>query len=373
MTEERKIEALIIGCGNIGRVYGYHLFKGGAKVHYYVREHHRANLTKNPLRMHRLSSSIRFFNKSKTEKFSDYTVTTDTDIMSGYAPSLPEQLDYVIFTVPINRFSEGSWLKTLINFLNNKYQKNVYYTCPVPDETGMQRIVDLGIDKTQLISGQTNTCSYFAPLANQKIEPRGKETAKKDEEENNPNKVIVYYTASPECFGNLTKEAKDATNKLVGVLKKGGLNSVNIGKDTQYGLLTYVGMPVFVGFAMYNWNLLNAAKDFVTMTILTAAISETCQIVLKKTNNKCSSIIKLIPFIPTLLFCFALIFIHFFSTCISSYDVEAFCNAHFNVKLSEQTDYGINIINKEAEKYNVSIVNFQSLVEKYKKSLKKDE
>ncbi|ORX81228.1 hypothetical protein BCR32DRAFT_268382 [Anaeromyces robustus] len=373
MTEERQTEVLIIGCGNIGRVYGYHLFKGGAKIHFYVREHHRENLTKYPLRMHRLSSPIRFCNKSSTEKFSDYTITTDTDIANGNAPNLPEQLDYVIFAVPINRFSEGDWLKTLITFLNNKYQKNVYYACPVPDETRMQRIVDMGIDKSQLISGQTNTCSYFAPLANQKIEPRGKETAKKDSEDSNPNKVIVYCTTSPECLGQLTEEAKDATDKLVKILNKGGLNTVNVGKDTEYGLITYVGIPVFVGFAMYDWNLLNAGKDIVTMTTLTGAISETAQIVMKKTNNQCNSIIKMIPFIPTLLFCFALIVIHFFSLYVSSFDIEAFCNAHFNVKLNEQTDYGIEFINREAEEYNVSITNFQTLLKKYKDSVKKDE
>jgi len=372
MTEERQTEVLIIGCGNIGRVYGYHLFKGGAKVHYYVREHNKENLTKYPLRLHRLSSIIRYCNKSSTEKFSDYTVTTDTDIANGNAPNLPEQLDYVIFAVPANRLNEGDWLKTLITFLNNKYQKNVYYACPIPDETSMQRIVDMGIDKTQLISGQTNTCSYFAPLATQRFEARGEETAKKDAEENNPNKVIVYCTNGPELLGDLTEEAKDATNKLVSILNKGGLSTSNISKDTQYGLTLYVGIPVFAAFAMYDWNFLNASKDIVTMTTLTGALSETSQIVMKKTNNQCGLLIKAIPFIPTFLFCFGLLVIHFMSAYVLSFDMEAFLNAHFNVKLHEQTDYGIDVVNSEAEKYNVDIKNFQSLIKKYKESTKKD-
>jgi len=171
---------------------------------------------------------IRWLNTSTTEKFSNYTVTTDTDIAKGEAPNLPEKLDYVIFTVPAHRLAEGDWLKKLITFLNNKYQKNIYYTCPIPDETEMQRIIDMGVDKTQIISGQTNTCSYFAPLANQRIEPRGEETAKKDDEENNPNKVIVYCNTAPETFGNITEEAKDATDKLVEVLKKGGTKRNNV-------------------------------------------------------------------------------------------------------------------------------------------------
>jgi len=86
----------------------------------------------------------------------------------------------------------------------------------------MQRFIDMGIDKTQIIAGQTNTCSYFAPLANQRFEPRGEEIAKKDSEEDNPNKVIVYCTTFPETYGELTKEAKDATDKFVDLLKKGG-------------------------------------------------------------------------------------------------------------------------------------------------------
>jgi len=164
---------------------------------------------------------IRWLNSSKTEKFSDYTVTTDEDIAKGIAPNLPEQLDYVIFAVPAHRLAEGDWLKNLITFLNNKYQNNVYYTSPVPDETEMQRIIDMGIDKTQLISSQTNICSYFAPLANQRIEPRG-EAAKKEDEENNPNKVIVYCNMGPETFGQYTEEAKEATDDLVELLNSGG-------------------------------------------------------------------------------------------------------------------------------------------------------
>ncbi|OUM59151.1 hypothetical protein PIROE2DRAFT_15409 [Piromyces sp. E2] len=208
-------------------VYGYHLFKAGAKIHFYVREHNKQNLTNYPLRMHRLTSVFRILNKSKTEKFSDYTITTDTDVANDNAPNLPEQLDYVIFAVPSHHFDEGNWLKTLISFLDKKYQKNVYYTSPIPDHTGMQRIVDMGIDKTQIITGQTNICSYFAPLATQKFEPRGKEAAKKDAEEENPNKVIVYCATLPEVFGELTEEAKDATNELVGLLNKGGTFKLN--------------------------------------------------------------------------------------------------------------------------------------------------
>jgi len=172
--------------------------------------------------MHGLSSVIRLCNKTSTEKFSDYTVTTDKDISNGNAPNLPEHLDYVIFTVPAHRLSEGDWLKTLITFINDKYQKNVYYTSPIPDETGMERLLNMGIDKSQLIAGQTNVCSYFAPLADQKYEPRSKDIIEKDNEEKNPNKVIVFCPTIPDIVGNLTEEAKEAADKYVNILNKGG-------------------------------------------------------------------------------------------------------------------------------------------------------
>jgi len=371
MSEERQIEVLIVGAGNIGRVYGYHISKAGAKVHFYVREHNRQNLTNYPLRVHRLSSMIRWLNNSKTEKFSDYTVTTDEDIAKGVAPNLPEQLDYVIFAVPANRLAEGDWLKNLITFLNNKYQKNVYYTSPIPDETEMQRIIDMGIDKTQLISAQTNTCSYFAPLANQKIEPRG-EAAKKEDEEDNPNKVIVYCNTGPETFGQFTEEAKDATDDLVELLNKGDLPAQNIGKETQYGTFGLFITPIFVGFSMYNWNFYNAGRDINTMTYVIAALCETAQIVMKKTNNNCSPVIKMIPFVPTLLFCSILIFLHFVATNVITFDMETFLNAHFKLKLGEQTDYLTEVVKKEGEKYEVSLTNLNKVVNKYNEIVKKN-
>jgi len=373
MSEERQIEVLIVGAGNIGRVYGYHLFKGGAKIHYYVREHHKQNLTNYPLRMHRLSSLIRWCNKSTTEKFSDYSIITDTDISSGNTSNLPEHLDYVIFTVPAHRLDEGDWLINLVTFLNYKYKNEVYYTSPAPDETGMQRLVDFGIQKSQLISAQTNVCSYYAPLADQKIEPRGKEGAKKDDEEDNPNKVIVYCPTVPESVGELTTDGIDAANKLVKILNKGGLKTLNIGKDTQYGLFGLLATPAFAGFAIYDWNFLDAGKDLALMALMMAALCETANIIMKKTKNQCSFIVKAIPFIPSLCFAFAVIFAHFVSTYIFTFDFEAFCNAHFNVKLGEQTDYWTRIITKDAETYGVNIMNFKKLIAKYEEITKKDE
>jgi len=373
MSEERQPEILVVGAGNIGRVYGYHLFKAGAKIHFYVREHNRQNLTNYPLRMHRLTSVFRFLNKSKTEKFSDYTVTTDTDIASGNAPNLPENLDYVVFAVPCHHLSEGDWLKTLINFLNNKYQKNIYYTSPIPDETSMQRIIDMGVDKTQIISGQTNTCSYFAPLETQKFEPRGEAAAKKDAEEDNPNKVIVYCSTLKETFGQFTDEAKEATDKLVGLLNKGGLSAVNINKDTQYEIMSTLVVPFIAISSMYDWNFYNLGRDISTVSLLLSAMSEIAQIIIKKTDNKVSSVIKVFSYIPTLPFASILIFMHFFSLYVASFDFEAFCKAHFTVKLGDQTDFFASVIRKDAEKYTVDITHFNEIMDKYHSSLKKSE
>ncbi|ORX49724.1 hypothetical protein BCR36DRAFT_412690 [Piromyces finnis] len=371
--EERQPEILVVGAGNIGRVYGYHLFKAGAKIHFYIREHNKQNLTKYPLRIHRLTSAFRFLNKSTTEKFSDYTITTDTDVASGNTPNLPEQLDYVVFAVPCNRLGEGDWLKTLISYLNNKYQKNVYYTSPIPDETSMQRIIDMGVDKSQIISGQTNICSYFAPLENQKFEPRGEECAKKDKEEDNLNKVIVYCTTIPEVYGKLTEEAKEATNAFINLLNKGGINAVNIDKDTQYGIICVMAAPFLAVCSMYNWDLFNLGRDINTVTLLTTALCETSQTVMKKTDNKCSFLVKAIPFVPSLLFSSILIFVHFISLYICSFDIEAFCHAHFKVKLGEQTDYFASVVRSDAEKYNVDITHFNKIMDNYHSFEKKSE
>jgi len=178
--------------------------------------------------MHQLTSSVRWNNKSVTEKFSDFNVITDKDIASGNAPNLPEHLDYVVIAIPPNRLDEGDWLKTLVTFLNNKYSKNIYYTSPAPDLSGMQRYMDLGIDKSHLISGQIGCDSFYVPIPNQKFEARPLDIAKKDDEEENPNGVIVYCQSGKETFGELTKEAKEATDNLVSILNNGGKTSHNI-------------------------------------------------------------------------------------------------------------------------------------------------
>ncbi|KAL6632989.1 hypothetical protein LY90DRAFT_670084 [Neocallimastix californiae] len=373
MTEERPVEVLIVGAGNIGRVYGYHLFKGGAKVHFYVREHNKQNLSNNPLVMHGLSSVIRWCNKTSTIKFSDYTVTTDTDIANGNAPNLPEHLDYVIFSVPSHHLGEGNWLKTLVTFINNKYQKNVYYTSPIPDETNMERYLDMGVEKSQLIAGQTNVSSYFAPLADQKYEPRSKEILEKDNEEKNPNKVTIFIPFFSEVVGNLTEEAKEATDKYVKILNKGGLKTVNIGKDTEYGINAILLVPILAGFSMYNWNFYDVGRDLKTMSLITASLRETSSIILKKTKDQNNSMIKAISFVPSILFASFLILFHFISLYIFSLDFEAFCNAHFNVKLGEQTDYWNNILSNDAEKYGIDISNLKKLMKQYKESSKKNE
>jgi len=122
---------------------------------------------------------------------------------------------------------------------------------------------------------------------------------------------------------------------------------------------------------MYNWNLYDAGRDVNTMTYVTAALCETAQIIMKKTKNNCSFIIKLISFVPTLIFCSMLIFLHFLATNVVTFDLEAFFNAHFKVKLGEQADYLAEVVEKEGEKYNISLNNFNKILNKYNEIIKK--
>jgi len=379
MAEKIKSEVLIVGAGNIGRVYGYHLFKGGAKVHYYIREHNKQNFINYPLRMHQLTSSVRWFNHSRTEKFSDYSVVTDTEIANGSDSNLPEKLDYVIFTVPAHRLGEGEWFKNLVTILNNKYKKNIYYSSPAPDITNMKRFMDMGIDKSQLISGQIGCDCYFAPLKNQRFEARGIENAKKDDEEDNPNPVVVYCQSGKETFGELSKETKEATDNLVSILNNGGLNAQNINKDTEYGMRFPMMLPVFMSYTIYDWNFFEVAKHFRIMTLATGSLREIAKIIRKKTNDQCGFSVKAMSYLPTLrlssVFFFPVFsFLHLFATRVSSMDIEAMGNENYNGKSKDQTDFLIDYLQKDGIKYNVNMSNFNKLVEKYRSrsSLKKN-
>jgi len=376
MSLEKKAEILIVGAGSIGRVYGYHFWKGGANVHFYIREHNKENLTKYPLRMHKLSSSVRWFNKSETKKFSEYNVITDNEIKNNNATNLPSQLDYVIFTLPAHRINEGEWLQFLVSFLNNKYQKKVYFSSPAPVISGMQRFIDIGIDKNKIISGQIGCDCYYAPIDNQSFEARDIEIAKKDDEENNPNKVIVYYQSGQELFGGLTSEAKEATNKLAIILNQGGLNAKSIDRDTEYGIRFPIMTPMFMSYTIYNWNFAEVAKHFPIMSLVTGSFREIATVVKKKNNNQCGFPIKAMSYMPiacltSFLFCPFFYTLHLYAKYVSSFDVEALGNSNYNGKLREQTNYIINYICNEATKNNVKLSNFNKLVEKYKLSQKK--
>jgi len=325
--------------------------------------------------MHQLTSSVRWSNKSITEKYSDFNVITDNDVVNGNTSNLPDHLDYVVFTVPPHRFDEGEWLKTLITFLNNKYSKNVYYVSPVPVISGMEHLVEFGIDKNQLISGQIGCDSFLAPVPDQKFEARPKEVAEKDDEEDNPNGVIVYIQSGEETFGELNKEAKEATDKLVSLLNNGGLKAKNIGKDTEYGIRFPMMLPVFMSYTIYNWNFYEVAKHFSIMSLVTGSIREIAQIIRKRTNDQCSFSIKALSYLPTLritsiLFFPVFSFMHLFATRVSSFDVESIGKNNYNGKLRDQTNFLINYLRNDAEKNSVKMPNFDKLVEKYKTAMK---
>jgi len=373
---EKEIQVLIVGAGSIGKVYGYHLSKGGAKVYFYIREHNKDNFTNYPLRMHKMTSSVRWNNKSVTEKFSDFNIITDKDVDNGNTSNMPDHLDYVVFTIPPHRLDEGDWLKTLISFLNNKYSKKVYYASPTPVISGMDHYVDLGIDRNHLISGQIGCDSFLAPIPNQKFEARPLEIAKKDDEEDNPNGVIVYSQSGEETFGEITKEAKEATDKLVSILNNGGLKSKNIGKDTEYGIRFPIMLPVFMSYTIYNWNFFEVAKHFRIMSLATGSLREIAQVIRKRTNDQCSFSIKAMSYMPTLritsfIFFPVFSFMHFFATRVSSIDIESIGNNNYNGKLRDQTNYLINYLRNEAENNSVKMPNFDKLVEKYKTAMKK--
>jgi len=131
--------------------------------------------------------------------------------------------------------------------------------------------------------------------------------------------------------------------------------------------------PFLATCSIYDWNFFNIGRDMNTMTLLSAALCEASQTVMKKTDNKCGFIVKIIPFIPSLLLASFFIFAHFLSLYICSFDIEAFCNAHFKVKLGDQTDYFASIVRNDAEKYNIDISHFNKVMDKYHSSIKKSE
>lgn len=364
MSEISIPEVLIVGAGSIGQVYGYHLNKAGANVHFYVREHNKEKLTSNPLRIHRLSSVLRMLNKSTTESWTNYTVHTDTEVNEG-VDTLPETLTYVIFAVPADKFNTGDWLEKLLN-LTKKRPGKIMYITSLPDESCTVRLTSLGIEKSQIITTQIGMCSYFAPLANQCIEARGKEIAEKDSKDSNPNKVVVYSQVSNEFFGNLVEESNEQTKEFVELMNKGGFTAKKLDGDLKYGLYGMIFMPLLMALAISKWSFWSLATNFKLLVLANASISEDALIQSKRFKDFKNS--YLFIYMPTFALSLSLMVMYALSKYICTFDIEAFCKVHFNDKLHTQTEYWAECIKKYSKEYDVDIRNFEELLDEYNKT-----
>ncbi|KAG4102782.1 hypothetical protein H8356DRAFT_1271830 [Neocallimastix lanati (nom. inval.)] len=150
-----------------------------------------------------------------------------------------------------------------------------------------------------------------------------------------------------------------------------------IGSDTEYGIRFPIMLPLFMGYTIYNWNFCVLSKHFTIMTLVTGSIREISTVISKKLDKNCSFSIKLMTHIPTIrisTICFApfFLFLHFFTTRLSSFNIETIGNNNYNGKLKDQTDFLINFIYEDAKKYNIEMKNFNNLIEKYRVSQKKN-
>ena len=96
------MEILIVGAGAVGRVYGHHLAKGGARVSVWVRPRHEAELRAG-VEVHRVRSR----KKRERERFVPAEVLTTFDAIAA------RRFDQIWLCVPGDALV-GGWIDELL-------------------------------------------------------------------------------------------------------------------------------------------------------------------------------------------------------------------------------------------------------------------
>ncbi|KAJ1549713.1 hypothetical protein HK096_010898, partial [Nowakowskiella sp. JEL0078] len=288
-------KVLIVGAGAVGQVYGYHLSKGGADVHFLVRPYQLEQLSKSPLRLHELSFGlVSVFKKNpiSTNKTKLYHVPKENlhSAINDSVSHIPKDFDAIIITVSASGLRNGNWVSNLWNHVKDSTSNPIVVSF-LPGYEDEQFLVEVAkVPRHRLAEGFITLISWQAPLKNQKFDPLPAseyEVGLPSEQSTNP--VIVYLAQSAQTISPPPKIAgtdNSRTIHVISVIKetfvRGGLDSSVSPTSINKGIVR-VGLAlqiaILVGIESADWSFSKLRSDKKLLALVSSAAKESAKVV----------------------------------------------------------------------------------------------
>lgn len=227
---------LIVGAGATGTVFGAALLKAGARVTYFVREHHRARLQDGIRLNHQGLLSVH------SEDIRGFGVATTPEEVSG------QNIDQVWITTPSDAL-RGPWLPALIAATGN-----AGIVAFQPDPEDMQYIRDQGAVHRTLVQGVIQFSAWQSPLPHEPADRTGITALLP------PGPCALFDADSP------------ASRTITDYLNRGGLRAATKrGMAAHSARLSALMIPVIAGLEIADWKLGQYAGHPVLAVAIAAA------------------------------------------------------------------------------------------------------
>lgn len=215
------MNALVIGAGAIGQVFGHYLQNGGSRVTFFARRE-RAQRIKNGLvlyHLNRRNSRRRPIHFESFEVFSEYLGIED------------QEWDQVYFCIPSDALSE--------NLLEQVSRRSGEATIiKLQPGLGDRRIYMRHFEESRLVSGMISFMSYAAPLPKEKVVRPG----------------IAYWL--PPLLSTPFSGSKNRVKAVVKALNDGGLRArVHGDVESLLGFALAVQAPLTAGLECSYWSI----------------------------------------------------------------------------------------------------------------------
>lgn len=211
---------LVVGAGAVGQVFALHLQRGGARVTFFVRERHRAEVARG-FDLVRLRA---FGRHARARLDGCDAVTTAEEIAHG-------RYDQVFLALPSTGL-RGPWLREFVRALGDA---SLVATVASPDDR--EAVLAAGADPARLVDGLLSLVSYHAPLQG----------------EGGPPGTRYWFPPGGPCLFSGPTVRTDA---VVASLSRGGLPARRVDDvPRRLALPTAALMPQLLALEAAGWSL----------------------------------------------------------------------------------------------------------------------
>ncbi|KAI9206158.1 uncharacterized protein BJ171DRAFT_498884 [Polychytrium aggregatum] len=261
MTVPPPLKILIVGAGSVGQIFGYHLSKGGADVHFLVRDYQAPLLRSIPMRVHRLCApgEKRIPTKTALLSIPEKNIYTIDDVEAGQLP-----LDFNCILIAVSSAAlRGRWIRDLLQVIHSNPKCILY--CFSPGVSDCHYIIQsCGIVASRIVRSQANFISWPAPLEGQAFNPiPSKERLVGVQGSHSHQPITAYFVNGPQLFSRSDSVATEKiTARLLACLRTTNLAS----EQTQvlpslFRLRQSVLVPLLIGLSIADWKFRKLFND----------------------------------------------------------------------------------------------------------------